>query len=66
MSNAIEACTRAGAKLLFFDNVYMYGKVAGPMTEETSVQPVEQQGRGSRSNRDHAHRMRGSPAHSPA
>jgi nucleoside-diphosphate-sugar epimerase len=33
-SNAIEACNRAGAKLLFFDNVYMYGKVRGPMTEE--------------------------------
>ena len=30
MSNAIEACKRARAKLLFFDNVYMYGKVSGP------------------------------------
>src|SRR6185503_1691599 len=25
ISNAIEACKRARAKLLFFDNVYMYG-----------------------------------------
>jgi hypothetical protein len=33
MSNAIEACMRANAKLIFFDNVYMYGKVVGPMTE---------------------------------
>jgi uncharacterized protein YbjT (DUF2867 family) len=32
MSNTIEACKRAGAKLIFFDNVYMYGKVSGPMT----------------------------------
>src|ERR1019366_8883305 len=35
MSNTIEACKRAGAKLIFFDNVYMYGRVKGPMTEET-------------------------------
>ena len=32
MANTIEACKRAEAKLLFFDNVYMYGRVAGPMT----------------------------------
>src|SRR5713226_5396897 len=31
MSNAIEACKRAGAKLIFFENVYMYGRVSGPM-----------------------------------
>jgi len=24
MSNTIEACKRTGAKLIFFDNVYMY------------------------------------------
>jgi len=39
MSNTIEACKRARAKLLFFDNVYMYGKVTGPMTEETPFNP---------------------------
>jgi uncharacterized protein YbjT (DUF2867 family) len=27
MANTIEACKRSGAKLIFFDNVYMYGKV---------------------------------------
>ena len=37
MSNAIEACKHAGAKLLFFDNVYMYGRVSGPMTETSSI-----------------------------
>ena len=26
MANTIEACKRSGAKLVFFDNVYMYGK----------------------------------------
>ena len=44
MSNAIEACKHAGAKLLFFDNVYMYGRVSGPMTEETPVNPCSRKG----------------------
>jgi nucleoside-diphosphate-sugar epimerase len=39
MSNTIEACKRAGAKLIFVDNVYMYGRVSGPMTEETPFNP---------------------------
>src|SRR5580700_7976107 len=44
MGNTIEACKRAGAKLLFFDNVYMYGKVSGPMTEETLFNPCSKKG----------------------
>jgi nucleoside-diphosphate-sugar epimerase len=44
MANTVEACKRAEAKLLFFDNVYMYGKVDGPMTEETPYAPVSQKG----------------------
>jgi len=28
MSNTIESCKRAGAKLVFFDTVYMYEKSA--------------------------------------
>lgn len=44
MSNAIEACKRANAKLIFFDNVYMYGKVSGPMTEETPFNPCSKKG----------------------
>lgn len=44
MSNAIEACKRAGAKLVFFDNVYMYGRVSGPMTEETPFNPCSNKG----------------------
>ena len=35
MANTIDASKRAGAKLVFFDNVYTYGKVKGTMTEET-------------------------------
>lgn len=44
MANTIEACRRAGAKLLFFDNVYMYGRVDGPMTEETPFRPSSRKG----------------------
>src|SRR6476620_2910573 len=44
MSNTIEACKRARAKLLFFDNVYMYGKVSSPMTEETPFNPCSKKG----------------------
>jgi nucleoside-diphosphate-sugar epimerase len=44
MSNAIEACKRANAKLIFFDNVYMYGKVSRPMTEETPFNPCSKKG----------------------
>lgn len=33
--NIIDACKNHNAKLVFFDNVYMYGQVDGTMTEET-------------------------------
>ncbi len=44
MANAIEACERAQAKLVFFDNVYMYGKLNGRMTEETPYAPCSKKG----------------------
>src|ERR1700680_3311068 len=44
MSNTFEACKSAGAKLICFDNVYMYGKVNGPMTEETPFNPCSKKG----------------------
>jgi nucleoside-diphosphate-sugar epimerase len=44
MSNTIEACKCAQAKLLFFDNVYMYGKVSGSMTEESPFNPCSKKG----------------------
>jgi len=44
MSNTVEACKRTGAKLVFFDNVYMYGKVRGTMTEETPFNPCSRKG----------------------
>jgi len=44
MNNVIEACSRAQAKLIFFDNVYMYGRVDGWMTEETPYNPSSKKG----------------------
>ena len=44
MGNTIEACKRAQAKLVFFDNVYMYGRVSGAMTEETPYNPCSKKG----------------------
>lgn len=42
--NVIDACSEAGVPLFFFDNVYMYGLVDGPMTEETPYNPVSRKG----------------------
>ncbi len=44
MANVIEACKRARARLAFFDNVYMYGRVDGPMTESTPYAPCSKKG----------------------
>ena len=44
MLNTIEACKKHQSKLVFFDNVYMYGKVDGIMTEETPVNPCSKKG----------------------
>ena len=44
MNNTIEACKRANARLVFFDNAYMYGKVNGHMTEETPFNPCSKKG----------------------
>jgi nucleoside-diphosphate-sugar epimerase len=44
MANTVEASKHAHAKLIFFDNVYMYGKVSGTMTEETPFNPCSKKG----------------------
>ncbi len=44
MTNDLEACKRHRAKLVFFDNVYMYGRVEGWMKENTPVNPVSRKG----------------------
>jgi nucleoside-diphosphate-sugar epimerase len=44
MHNAIEACKRSNTRLVFFDNVYMYGRVEGVMMEETPFRPSSKKG----------------------
>lgn len=44
MQNTIDACKRHNAKLIFFDNVYAYGKVDGIMTESTPYNPSSKKG----------------------
>lgn len=44
IDNAIRACKTVGAKLVFFDNAYMYGKVEGKITEETPYNPSSKKG----------------------
>ncbi len=45
MRNTIDACKASGSKLIFFDNVYMYGRVQGKMTESTPFKPDSIKGR---------------------
>lgn len=44
MQNCIDACKSVKAKLIFFDNVYMYGKVEGRMSEKTPYNPRSKKG----------------------
>jgi nucleoside-diphosphate-sugar epimerase len=44
MQNTIDACISTNAKLIFFDNVYMYGRVKGKMTEITAYNPCSKKG----------------------
>jgi nucleoside-diphosphate-sugar epimerase len=44
MKNVIDACKKHNSKLVFFDNVYMYGKVNGWMTEDLKYNPCSKKG----------------------
>jgi nucleoside-diphosphate-sugar epimerase len=45
MTQVIDSCKKHGAKLVFFDNVYMYAKSAIPfMTEEAPIDPPSGKG----------------------
>lgn len=44
MQNTIDGCKRHGAKLIFFDNIYCLGKVVGPMTETSPINPNSRKG----------------------
>lgn len=45
MQNTIDACVATQAKLIFVDNVYMYGYVEGEMTENTPINPCSEKGK---------------------
>lgn len=46
MANAIDACAAAGARLIFFDNVYMYAPpLSVPFDEEALQNPSSKKGR---------------------
>src|SRR5262245_26918760 len=44
MRNAMDACKRHRTSLVFFDNVYAYGRVDGVMTEDTPYNPRTRKG----------------------
>ncbi|MCO4294328.1 NAD(P)H-binding protein [Solitalea sp. MAHUQ-68] len=45
MSNVIKACEKHNARLVFFDNIYMYDReFLSDMTEETPVRPTSKKG----------------------
>lgn len=44
MRNTIDACKRHSVRLVFFDNVYAYGRVNGAMTEDTPYNPCSRKG----------------------
>lgn len=45
MRNVLNACEKHGTKLVFFDNVYLYGKVDGWMTEASPINPCSEKGK---------------------
>lgn len=45
MENTIQACLKHGAKLVFFDNIYMYdGSNLNPITENLPINPPSKKG----------------------
>ena len=44
MGNAIEACLAHDSQLVYFDNVYCYGRTDAPMTESTPIRPSSVKG----------------------
>jgi len=44
VKNTIDACVEHGIHLVYFDNVFAYGLVDGPMTETTPIRPGSRKG----------------------
>ncbi|WP_223643682.1 NAD-dependent epimerase/dehydratase family protein [Corallococcus sp. EGB] len=45
MRNVLDACAANGARLVFFDNTYMYPQTSDPQTEDTAFQPYGAKGK---------------------
>ncbi|MFT4148649.1 MAG: NAD-dependent epimerase/dehydratase family protein [Paracoccaceae bacterium] len=45
MKNVIDACAAHGARLVFFDNTYMYPQTATPQREDAPFRPYGEKGR---------------------
>jgi nucleoside-diphosphate-sugar epimerase len=45
LDGAIEGTASAGAKLVFADNLYMYGEVESPLTEDLPTHPASRKGK---------------------
>ncbi|MDF1489683.1 NAD-dependent epimerase/dehydratase family protein [Tessaracoccus caeni] len=44
LSNVIDAAVQHGTHLVYLDNVYAYGEVDAPMTEQTPLRPTSKKG----------------------
>ena len=45
MAGTIEGAAFSGAKLVYCDNLYMYGQVSGPITEDMPYRATTRKGR---------------------
>jgi nucleoside-diphosphate-sugar epimerase len=45
IKNVIAVAKENNARLIFFDNIYMYGLVDGPITERTPYKPISEKGK---------------------
>jgi len=43
--NVLDACKKNNSKFVFFDNIYIYGKVDGWITEDSPVKPDSEKGK---------------------
>lgn len=44
VQNVIDGCVAHGTRLVYFDNVYAYGRTEAPMTESTPIRPTSRKG----------------------
>jgi len=45
MKNVLDACKKSNSKFVFFDNIYIYGKVNGWITENSPIKPDSEKGK---------------------